>query len=113
MKRARTFVGSDADIGRIVILIMGCFNVLLGFVIRKYQLAEIISGYNPDKYDKKKICDIVGGNFLLMGLLMIFVTVIYYFVPALDMYLYITSVLTIYFGLIIKIILDSRHAKIR
>jgi hypothetical protein len=82
--------------------------------MKKYQLADIIAGFDERKYDRKKSADIVGSNFLLLGLLMIFISVIYYFVPALNLYVYITSILTIYFGLIFKIVWDtSKHAKIR
>ena len=106
-------MNSDAENVRIVFLVMGSFDVLLGFLIKKYQLADIIAGYNPRKYDKKQLCDIVGSNFLLMGRLMIFITILYFFVPALDLNVYIASMLIIIFGLIFKIVLDSRHAKIR
>ena len=106
-------MGSDAEIARIVFLVMGSFDVLLGFLIKKYQLADIIAGYNPRKYDKKQLCDIVGSNFLLMGLLMIFITILYFFVPALDLNVYIASILITIFGLIFKIVIDSRHAKTR
>lgn len=78
--------------------------MLLGFLIKKYQLSDIIAGYDSRKDDKKKLCDIVGSNFLLMGLLMIFITILYFFVPALDLNLYTTSMLIIIFGLILKIV---------
>ncbi len=106
-------MNSDAEIVRIVFLVMGSFDVLLGFLIRKYQLADIIAGYDPNKYDKKQLCDIVGSNFLLMGLLMIFITILYFFVPTLDLNVYIASILITIFGLLFKIVIDSKHAKIR
>lgn len=106
-------MSSDAEIAWIVFIIWGSFNILLGFIIKKYQLADIIAGYDSSKYDKKKICDIVGSDFFLMGLLMVFITIIYFFVPALNLYLYITNMLIIFVGLIIKMQLDSKHAKIR
>ena len=105
-------MNSDAEIARIVFLVMGSFDVLLGFLIKKYQLADIIAGYDPNKYDKKKLCDIVGSNFLLMGLLLIFITIVYFFIPTLNLYLYIGSILSVIFGLLLKIQLDSKHAKI-
>lgn len=105
---------SDAEAARIVILIMGSFNILLGFLMMKYQLADIIAGFNERKYDRKKSADIVGSNFLLMGLLMIFITIIYYFVPSLSLDLYLVSELLVYLGLIIKMVWDTEnHAKIR
>jgi hypothetical protein len=106
-------MNNDAEIVRVVFLIMGSFDVLLGFVIKRFQLADIIAGYDFHKYDKKKITDIVGSNFILMGLLIIFITIVYYFVPALNLDLYITSMLIIIFGLVIKIVWDtSKHARI-
>lgn len=106
-------MNSDAEIARVVFIVMGIFDVLLGFIIKRYQLADIIAGYDSHKYDKKKITDIVGSNFILMGLLIIFITIVYYFVPALNLDLYITSMLIIIFGLMIKIIWDtSKHARI-
>lgn len=107
-------MNNDAEITRIIFLIWGVFNILLGFIMKKYQLAEIIAGFDERKYDKKKSADIAGSNFMLMGLLMIFITIIYFFVPALNLYVYITSILTVYVGLIIRIVWDSlKHAKIR
>lgn len=105
---------NDAEAARIVFLIMGSFNILLGFLMKKYQLADIIAGFDERKYDRKKSADIVGSNFFLMGLLMILITVLYYFVPALGFNLYIASILTVYFGLIFKIVWDTlKHARIK
>lgn len=107
-------MNSDAEASRIIILIMGSFNFLLGFIIKKFQLAEIISGFDERKYDKKKSADFAGGNFMLVGLLMILLTILYYFIPALNLYAYLISILIVYVGLIIRIIWDSlKHAKIR
>lgn len=107
-------MSNDADIARIVFLIMGSFNILLGFLMMKYQLADIIAGFDERKYDRKKSADIVGSNFLLMGLLMIFITILYYFVPSLGLNLYVVSILIVWLGLIVKIVWDtSKHAKIR
>ena len=105
-------MSSDADAARIVFVIMGSFDVLLGFIIKKFQLVDIIAGYDARKYDKKKMADIVGSNFLLMGLLLIFITIVYFFIPTLNLYLYIGSILSVIFGLLLKIQLDSKHAKI-
>ena len=105
---------SDADGARVVFLIMGSFDILLGFIIKKFQLADIVAGYDSKKHDKKKTADIVGSNFILMGLLLVFITIIYYFVPSLNLNLYITSMLIIIFGLTIKMAWDtSKHAKIK
>lgn len=107
-------MNNDAEIARIIFLIMGSFNILLGFVMKKYQLVDIIAGYDERKYDKKKSADIVGSNFLLMGLLMILITSIYFFVPTLNLYLYVASMLIVILGLIVKIVWDtSKHAKIK
>ena len=107
-------MSSDAEMARIVFLIMGSFNILLGFLMMKYQLADIIAGFDERKYDRKKSADIVGSNFLLMGLLMILITIIYYFVPSLGLNLYVVSILIVWLGLIVKIVWDtSKHAKIR
>lgn len=77
-------MNDDTETIRIVFLIMGAFDILLGFVIKKYQLADIVAGFNPYKHDKKRTTDIVGSNFMLMGILMILITVIYFFVPTLN-----------------------------
>ena len=92
----------EAEIVRLVFLIMGAFDLMLGFLIKKFELADLVSGYNPKKHDKKKTADIVGSNFMLMGLLMILLTVIYIVFPGLDLNIYIASQLIIIAGLMIR-----------
>jgi hypothetical protein len=92
----------EAEIVRLVFLIMGAFDLMLGFLIKKFELADLVSGYNPKKHDKKKTADIVGSNFMLMGLLMILLTVIYIVFPGLDLNIYIASELIIIAGLMIR-----------
>lgn len=64
--------------GGVVFLGMGIFNIILGFVIKKMQLADMIIGYKPKIHDKEKICDIIGQHFIFMGMIMLLLTFIYY-----------------------------------
>ena len=90
-------------------------TIIFNYILQK----ELISALSLEKtkwyYYKtgnKRIADIVGSNFILMVLLKIFITIVYYFVPVLNLDLYITSMLIVIFGLVIKIVWDtSKHAR--
>lgn len=50
----------------------GLIGIILGICIKKYRMANIIAGFNPDKYDKDKVSDIAGDNVFLAGIVIIF-----------------------------------------
>lgn len=81
-------MNNDLVVAQVLFSIIGIFNILLGYLIKRYKLVNIIAGFNPAKDDKIKTADIYGSNFMLMGLLMILITIIYYIIPSQNINLY-------------------------
>lgn len=50
----------------------GLIGIILGICIKKYRMANIVAGFNPDKYDSDKVSDIAGSNIFLAGIVIIF-----------------------------------------
>lgn len=103
---------NDPTLVRIVFLIIGFFTLLLGYLIKKNQIADIIAGFNPNKFDKKIFTQIYGNNLMLMGFLIILITLIYFILPTLNFYFYSIVVVLIVISLLIKMIYStSKFAK--
>lgn len=69
---------NELIVGTIISITVGLIGVLLGILIGKYKLAHIIAGFDPNKYDKDKLCEIVSSNIILFGILMIVYSMINY-----------------------------------
>lgn len=96
---------------RIAFFILGIFTIFLGYIINKFKFADIIAGFNPDKYDRDIICRIWGVNLGLMGALLTFLSIIYYFVPSMSAALYETANTLIMIGCILNMILRAKYAE--
>ena len=101
------------NIGVIICTVFAIFNILLGYMIKKLQLADIIAGFNCNKYDKQRSSEIVGSNFILMGMLMLLLNVLYHLQLISTNSYKIALFLTVLI-LIIKIIYSmNKHAAIK
>lgn len=56
--------------------IIGIIGIIFGLAIKKYQLTNIIAGFNPNKHDPIKVSNITGENIVLGGVLIILFGVI-------------------------------------
>lgn len=102
----------DASTIKIIFSALGIFNILLGRLMIKYQLVDIISVFNSNKYDKEKTSEIYGANLILMGLLMILVTIVYSILSSLGIKPYIIIIAAIVLITTVKIIYRTlRYAK--
>ena len=63
----------------ILITIISIFSMGLGYVVKKYTMADIISGFDRSRDDPKVVCKITGDNLMLMGAMMLLMVVIYFF----------------------------------
>ena len=85
---------------------MSVFNIFLGYIIKKYKMADIISGFDRRKDDPDIVCKIVGDNFILMGLLGILLGVVYYFVKEkMSVIIYIIAFMSIMILTIINMLI--------
>ncbi|ACL70110.1 DUF3784 domain-containing protein [Halothermothrix orenii] len=63
----------------IVLLIVGIFLSVLGLLIWKYNLVNLIAGYSEEKTrDKQGLAKWVGKNILIMGALTILISILEY-----------------------------------
>ncbi|MCM1990981.1 DUF3784 domain-containing protein [Oceanirhabdus seepicola] len=63
----------------IIHLILSIIFLFLGFLVKKYKLGNIISGFNPKKDDPDIICPLFGENFIFLGILGLVLIIISYF----------------------------------
>ncbi|WP_373277967.1 DUF3784 domain-containing protein [Amphibacillus sediminis] len=58
----------------------GLIHILLGLLIKKGKMVDLIIGYNNKKHNKEKVAIFFGNHFILLGILVSFVSVIFYLV---------------------------------
>ncbi|WP_250675048.1 hypothetical protein LZ906_008390 [Paraclostridium ghonii] len=54
-----------------IILMVGILGVVLGVIIRKYNLGYLVSWVNSKKYDNNKVASIMGTHVIVSGLCLI------------------------------------------
>ena len=59
----------------IITMLIGGLFTFLGWVIKSQNAGDMLNGFDAKKYDKDKVSQIVGGNMLNTGLLIIFLGV--------------------------------------
>lgn len=96
------------NIAMIAFLIIGVFNILLGFLIERFELADLITFYNrkKDKDNKLEIEKIAGKSIFLMGIFMIFIVVLSYFTD-MNVTYFTISQMSIILGFVIFMILKT------
>ena len=52
----------------IITLIIGILGFVLGFMVRKYKMGNLVSWVNLKKYDNDKVTDIMGSHVMVFGL---------------------------------------------
>ena len=52
----------------IITLIIGILGFVLGFMVRKYKMGNLVSWVNLKKYDNDKVADIMGSHVMVFGL---------------------------------------------
>lgn len=70
---------SETLIVLILFFIVSIFSIALGYIIKKHNMADIISGFDSSRDDPKIVCKITGDNLMLMGAMLLLMTVIYFF----------------------------------
>ncbi|WIF95892.1 DUF3784 domain-containing protein [Caminicella sporogenes] len=64
-------------VANIIFAIVGIFNLLIGILLYKYNMVEMLAGYDKNKIiDKEGLAKWTGVNFILMGLAIIVISVI-------------------------------------
>lgn len=74
----------------ILTMLIGGLFTFLGWVIKSQNAGDMLNGFDPKKYDKDKVSQIVGGDMLNTGLLIVFLGVVGVFLGS-KFYSYITS----------------------
>ena len=69
-------MSNNEVIGLVIGLLVGLIGIILSVCIKKYKMANLISGFNPNKHDEEKISKIVGDNIFLAGMIIIFFAII-------------------------------------
>lgn len=92
----------------ITFLIIGIFNIFFGFLIKKFELANFLTFYDPkkDKEIKGEIEKLGGDAFSLMGVFMILLVVLSYFTN-MDQYYFVITQGSIVVGLALLTIIRS------
>ena len=57
-------------------ILIGVLGIILSICIKKYKMTSLIADFNPEKHDEEKIAKIVGNNIFLIGLSLIFFSII-------------------------------------
>ena len=52
----------------IITLIIGILGFVLGFMVRKYKMGNLVSWVNLKKYDNDKVADIMGSHVMVFWL---------------------------------------------
>lgn len=99
-------------IEQISFLIVGIFNIIFGFLIKKFKLANFLTFYNPKKDEgiRTQVEKIAGDSFSLMGVFMIFLVVLGYFTNMNQDYFVITQV-SILVGFVLLMILKTNNLR--
>jgi len=99
-------------IEQIAFLIVGIFNIIFGFLIKKFKLANFLTFYNPkkDKENRTEVEKIAGDSFSLMGVFMIFLVVLGHFTNMNQDYFVITQV-SILVGFVLLMILMTNNLR--
>lgn len=66
--------------GYLIFLFFGLIHFLLGLLIKKGKMVDLIIGYNNKKHDKEKMANFFGDHFIWLGIMVSFVSVIIYLV---------------------------------
>lgn len=66
--------------GYLIFSFFGLIHILLGLLIKKVKMVDLIIGYNNNKHDKEKVAIFFGNHFIWLGILVSFVPVIFYLV---------------------------------
>ncbi|MPQ43579.1 hypothetical protein [Clostridium tarantellae] len=61
----------------LIFILLGVFNFFIGKKIKKEQIIGVISGFDKQKDDRKVLCDLIGNNFMAMGVLGILISIFY------------------------------------
>lgn len=69
-------MNNNEIIGVIIGCLAGLLGIIFGICIKKYKMASLIAGFNPNKHDEEKTCKIVGNNIFLAGIIIIFFSII-------------------------------------
>ncbi len=99
-------------IEQVAFLIVGIFNIIFGFLIKKFKLANFLTFYDPkkDRDKKAQVEKIAGDSFSLMGVFMIFLVVLGYFTNMNQDYFVITQV-SILVGFVLLMILRTNNLR--
>ncbi|MCR1934818.1 hypothetical protein ACQX0N_00395 [Clostridium tepidum] len=60
--------------------LISLFNIPLGLTIKKNKMVDIVSGYNSKRDDSSIVSKLLGDNLILMGVLGILITLIYFII---------------------------------
>ena len=96
----------------VTFLILGIFNILFGFLIKKFKLAIFLTIYNPKKDEdiRDQIEKLAGDSFFLMGVFMILLVVLSYFIN-MDQYYFVITQASIILGFVLLMILRSKSLR--
>lgn len=96
----------------VTFLIIGIFNILFGFLIKKFELANFLTFYDPkkDKEIRAEIEKLAGDGFSLMGVFMLLVVILGYFTKMDEFYFGITQA-SIISGFALLMILRSSNLR--
>lgn len=83
-----------------IILMIGLIGITLGRLVKKHKLAYIISGIDLDKYDKNKLCDIVGSILMIQGIALVMLSYINYLFDNKEPIIIISTIIVIIGGII-------------
>ena len=78
-----------------ITLMIGLIGITLGRLVKKHKLAYIISGINLDKYDKSKLCDIVGSILMIQWVALVVLSYINYLLDIKESIIIISTVVVI------------------
>lgn len=94
----------------VITVLMGLICVVLGYLVGKKQMVEILAGYDQNKVtDREGLARWVGANLVLMGILAFFTTVLMAVVPEGRVVLFMVYSLGAIPLLAVRIVLGNRN----
>lgn len=72
-------MNNDSTVVIIIFALIAISSFLIGYIVKKYKMADIISGYDSSRDNPEVVCKLMGDNMMLMGIAIGILTVAFYF----------------------------------
>lgn len=93
----------------VTFLIIGIFNIIFGFGIKKLKLSNFLTFYDlkKDENIRNEVEELAGNSFSLKGVFMILLVILSYFTN-MDQYYFVITQVSIIFGFVLLMMLRTR-----